>query len=78
MPEDKVLVFLNKVTPRIGPVAAANLFKDMRNNALEEMIKELGLPQAKIDAITKKHLEQVADNIMKTVPVVSPIQNRPF
>lgn len=75
--EDQILVFLNKVTPRIGPVNAINLLRDTRANALQEMIQKLGMPIEQIEEINNRHMNQQADNIVKNVPVVSPIQKHP-
>ncbi len=73
----EIEVFLNTVSSRVGPVNAMNLLKDARSNAFVEMFKKLGLSENEINEITNRHLQQISQNIVKTVPVVSPIQNHP-
>ena len=73
----EIEIFLEKVSSRIGPANAINLLKDARINAMLEMFKDLGLSDQKINEITNRHLQQVSDDIVTKVPVLSPIQNRP-
>jgi hypothetical protein len=70
---DSILTFLNAVTPRVGPVNAVNLIKDAHLGAFRELFKELGLSDKKITEVIDRHLQQTAQNVLKT-PTPSPIQ----
>ena len=71
--EDKVLTFLQKTSPRIGPVNAMNMLKDAQLAAFRQLFTELGLTESHIDEIFESHLTKMAQNIMN-MPVPSPIQ----
>ena len=74
MTKDPVLEFLNTVTPRVGPANAVGLLKDAHFSAFKQLFVEAGLKSERVDEVVHLHLTQTAQNILKNVPVPSPIQ----
>lgn len=73
MTQDPMLLFLQAVTPRVGPVNAVGLAKDAHLSAFVELFKELGLSQQKITEVIERHLKKTAQDILN-VPTPSPFQ----
>lgn len=71
--QQQITVFLNAVTPRVGPVNAIALLKDVRTNAILDVLKELGASQESIDNAMEKRIQETAQNIQK-MPMPSPYQ----
>lgn len=71
--EDKILVFLQQVSPRIGPANAVNMLKDVHLQAYRQLFIELGVSEAHITEVIDAQLSKMAQNILK-MPVPSPIQ----
>ncbi len=70
---DPVLVFLNEVTPRVGPANAVSLARDAHSSAYLALFKKLGLSEEDIATEINTQLAKMAQNI-KMMPTPSPIQ----
>lgn len=71
--QDKVLVFLQQVTPRVGPANAMGLLKDTHLQAFRKLFVELGMTEKHIEEVVESCMNETAQNILK-MPVPSPIQ----
>lgn len=64
---------MNAITPRVGPLNAVNLLKDVQLGAFRELFKELGLSEEKITEVIDRHLQKTAQNVLNA-PTPSPIR----
>lgn len=76
MEKDNYAVFLNTLTPRVGPANAMNLMKDVQLGAYKDLFIKLGVSKEEIEEVINKHLKEIAQKVLSSVPVPSPFQIR--
>ncbi len=72
MQPDFIPEFLNKVSPRIGPVNAIGLLRDAQLTVFRQLFNELGITNERMNEAVKSHLMKTAQDILN-MPVPSPI-----